>query len=91
MTDKTYNSLISVVSRRLLQLPGFVVVPQRPGHLVKVHGGVILLDAPQIGQAGRVDDLEHAPLPVRPGDKVDEPVVVQEMAQEIPLGVNSIE
>ena len=72
-----------------LDLPEYVdsvVVAQRPRHLVVVHGEVVLLDAPQLGQPRRVHDLEHARLLVLPRDvgRVPPRRVVQELLQEVP-------
>ena len=72
-----------------LDLPEYVdpvVVPQRPRHLVVVHGEVVLLDAPQLGQARRVDDLEHAGVLVLPRDVggVAPGGVVEQLLQKVP-------
>lgn len=63
-----------------------IIVPQRPRHLVVVHRQVVLLDAPQFREPGRVDDLKNARLPVLPRDIIRVPLrrVVQELLQEIP-------
>ena len=37
-----------------------VVLPERPGELVVVHGRPVLALTPQSGHAGRVHDLEDA-------------------------------
>ena len=44
-----------------------VVVSECPGHLVVVHAEVVLLDSPQLGQTGRVDNFEDPGVLVFPG------------------------
>jgi hypothetical protein len=45
-----------------------VVISESARHLVVVHGEVVFLNAPEFGQSGRVNDLEHTRLLVLPGD-----------------------
>lgn len=63
-----------------------VVVAQGPGHLVVVHRQVVLLDPPQPGQPGWVDNLEDARLLVLPLDVAGVPLrpVVQQLLQKVP-------
>lgn len=63
-----------------------VVVPQRARHLVVVHGKMVLLDAPQLGQSRRIDNFEHARIPILPRNVTGVPLggVVQQLLEEVP-------
>ena len=63
-----------------------VVVAQRPGHLIIVHTQVVLLNAPQSSQAGRIDDFEDACVLILPLDIRSVPLawVVQQLLQKVP-------
>ena len=63
-----------------------VVVSERARHLVVVHRQVVLLNAPKLGQAGRVHDLEHPGLLVLPGDVAGVALarIVQQLLKEVP-------
>ena len=68
-SNTTSHLLIAVaLSLHLPQDVDSVVVPQSSAHLVVVHAQMILLNAPESGQAGRVDNLEHPGLLVLPLD-----------------------
>ena len=63
-----------------------VIISESSAHLVIIHAQMILLNAPEPGQAGRVDDLEDAGLLVLPLDIRGVPLtwVVQQLLQEVP-------
>ena len=63
-----------------------VIIAEGPGHLVVVHGRMVLLDAPESSQSGRIRDFKHARLAVLPGDVVRVALtgIVQQLLQEIP-------
>ena len=63
-----------------------VVIAEGPGHLVVVHGRMVLLDAPEASQSGRIGDFEDARFAVLPGDVVRVALarVVEQLLQEIP-------
>ena len=63
-----------------------VIISQRSRHLVVVHRQVVLLNAPQLGQPGRVDDLEHTRLLVLPRDVacVALALIVEQLLQKVP-------
>ena len=63
-----------------------VVVSKRSGHLVVVHGQMILLDSPQLGQPCGIDNLEDPRLLVLPGDVAGVPLlgVVEQLLQKVP-------
>ena len=84
---RKFDLLVAVpLSLDLSEYVDPVVVPQRPRHLVVVHGEVVLLDAPQLGQPRRVDDLEHPGLLFLPRDVggVAARGVVEQLLQEVP-------
>ena len=45
-----------------------IIISESSTHLVVVHAQMVLLNAPEPGKSGRVDDLEHAGLLVLPLD-----------------------
>lgn len=47
-----------------------VIVAKSTGHLVVVHGEMVLLDAPQLCQASWIHNLEHACFSAFPCDEV---------------------
>ena len=63
-----------------------VVISESATHLVVVHAQMVLLNAPESGQAGRVDNLEHPGLLVLPLDVggVALARVIQQLLQEVP-------
>lgn len=63
-----------------------VVVAQGAGHLVVVHGEVILLDAPELGQTSGIHYLEHAGVVALPRDVVGVTLagVVKQLLEEVP-------
>lgn len=63
-----------------------VVVAQSARHLVVVHGQMVLLDAPELGQAGGIDDLEDTRVAAFPGYQIAVLLVaiVQQLLQEVP-------
>ena len=63
-----------------------VVVAQGARHLVVVHRRVVLLDAPETGQTGRIGDLEDARFAVLPGDVVRVALagIVEQLLQKVP-------
>ena len=63
-----------------------VIISERAGHLVVVHRQVVLLNAPKLGQTGRVDNLEDSGLLVLPGDVAGVPLalVVEQLLQKVP-------
>ena len=72
-----------------LHLPQYIdpiVVSEGPRHLVVVHGEVVLLDAPQLGQTRGVHYLEDPGVLVLPLDVSGVPLVgvVQQLLQEVP-------
>jgi hypothetical protein len=66
-----------------------VVISERPRHLVVVHGQVVLLDAPQLGQARGVHDLEDAGLLVLPGNVVGVPLTLKEVSNQLCRGLRT--
>ena len=84
---RKFHLLVAVpLSLDLSEYVDPVVVSEGPGHLVVVHGEVVLLDAPQLGQPRRVHDLEHAGLLVLPRDVggVATGGVVEQLLQKVP-------
>lgn len=63
-----------------------IVVAQCARHLVVVHRQMVLLDAPQLRQAGGVDDLEDARVAALPRNEVGVALlaIVQQLLQEVP-------
>ena len=63
-----------------------VVISQCSGHFVVVHGQVVLLNAPQFGQAGRIDNLKHPRVLVLPGNVglISLLSIIQKLLQEVP-------
>ena len=63
-----------------------VVIPQGTRHLVIVHREVVLLDPPELGQAGRVHDLEDSGVLVLPGDVVGVTLlrIVEQLLEKVP-------
>lgn len=67
-----FDFLVYIISQKIYLVTILVCIcfclPERSAHLVIIHTQVILLDAPQPGQTGRVGDLEHARLLALPLD-----------------------
>jgi hypothetical protein len=63
-----------------------VVVAKGSGHFVVVHGEMVLLDAPKLGQAGGVHNFEDASIAALPGNVAGIPLcrVVEKLLKEIP-------
>lgn len=47
-----------------------IIITQGTRHFVIVHRQMILLDAPQLGQAGGIDNLKDAGVSALPGDEI---------------------
>ena len=45
-----------------------IIISESSTHLVVVHAQMVLLNAPEPGKSGRIDDLEHTGLLVLPLD-----------------------
>jgi len=70
---------------RLLHLALLVVLPERPGELVVVHGGTVLALTPKRGNPDRVDNLEDSLLSVQPVDAARVALWLQEeLLEELP-------
>lgn len=63
-----------------------VVVPQSTRHLIVVHRQVVLLNAPELGEASWVDNFEDTGVAALPCDIVAVAllVVVQKLLKEVP-------
>ena len=74
------------LSLHLPQNVDSVVISESATHLVIIHAQVVFLNAPEPGQARRVDNLEDSGLLVLPLDVggVPLPRVVKQLLQEVP-------
>ena len=72
-----------------LHLPQYIdaiIVAESAAHLVVVHRQMVLLDAPESGEARGIDDLEYAGLSALPRYVVGVALrrVVQQLLQKVP-------